>query len=170
LADWLIARIFKHPHSNAKSQPMKRIALIIMTVHLSVCLHAQQPLTKDQQEVQQAIIGFFEALSNRDSISLRNHSTADVALFEYGSIWNLDTLIRKAITINTSTDFKRKNTFYFNSTKVNKNTAWVSYYLRSDITGNGRQSVLQWLESIVAVREKKTWKIASLHSTLIKRS
>jgi hypothetical protein len=148
---------------------LKRIILLIIAILVSVCLVAQQPLTKDQREVQQTLVSFFEALSNRDSVSLKKFSTTDIALFEYGSIWNVDTLIRKAITLNTSTDFKRVNTFDFISTKVNMNTAWISYYLRSDISSNGKKTVVRWLESVVAVKENKTWRIALLHSTLIKR-
>jgi ketosteroid isomerase-like protein len=68
-------------------------------------LQAQQLLTKDQQEVQQTVIKLFDALSNRDSVSLKNYCAADIVLFENGSIWNADTLILKAITLNTATRF-----------------------------------------------------------------
>lgn len=62
-------------------------------------LQAQQLLTKDRQEVQQAVVQLFEALSKRDSVSLKNHCTIDISLYEYGQVWNIDTLINKAITI-----------------------------------------------------------------------
>jgi hypothetical protein len=49
-------------------------------------------------------------------------------------LWNLDTLILKAITLNQSADFKRTNTFDFINTTADKNTAWVTYHLNSVIT------------------------------------
>jgi ketosteroid isomerase-like protein len=176
LANWLISSLANSLYLQdifigkiLKVNSLKRIILLVISIHASACLFAQPPLTKDQQAVQQTLVSFFEALSNRDSVSLKKYATADIALFEYGSIWTIDTLIRKAITLNTSKDFKRSNAFEFISTKVNANTAWVSYRLRSDISSDGRKTILRWLESVVAVREKGLWKIALLHSTLIKR-
>ena len=118
-------------------------------------LKAQQQVTKDQQEVHQTVINFFGALSNRDSVSLRNNCTADILLFETGSIWNADTLIFKAITLNTATDFKRINTFDFINTTVTNNTAWATYNLHSEITRNGRQSSVQWMETVIVIKEKQ---------------
>ena len=147
----------------------KKITLLIITITLSPFLQAQQLLTKDQQEVQQTVIKLFEALSNRDSVSLKNYCDADIVLFENGSIWNADTLILKAITLNTATDFKRINNIDFINTTVNRNTAWATYNLHSEITRNGKQATVQWMETVVAIKESKKWKIKVLHSTLIKR-
>ena len=133
-------------------------------------LHAQQQLTKDQQEVNQTVINFFEALSNRNSVDLKDNCTADILLFENGSIWNADTLILKAITLNTATDFKRNNSFDFINTTVADNTAWATYTLYSEIIRNGKQSTAQWMETVIVIKEKQKWKIKVLHSTLIKRN
>lgn len=149
---------------------MKKIAFLIILIFCITFLQAQPVFTKDQQAVQQTIIKFFESLSNRDSLSLKNYCTADITLIEYGSIWNVDTLIRKAIKLNTTIDFKRINTLDFISTTINGNTAWTTYRLYSDITRDGKQTKIQWLETVVAVKERKRWKIKILHSTLTKRS
>jgi len=148
---------------------LKKIIILLPAIYFSALLPAQQQLTKDQQEVQQTVINFFSALSNRDSVSLKNNYTADILLFETGSIWNADTLILKAITLNTATDFKRINTFDFINTTVANNTAWVTYNLQSEITRNGKQSAVQWMETVIATKEKQKWKIKVLHSTLLKR-
>ena len=132
-------------------------------------LRAQEKPTAIQQAVQQTVRNLFESLSRRDSISLKNNCTADVLFFEYGKIWNVDTLINKAITKNTAPDFKRINSFEFINTTVEGNTAWVSYHIKSDFTQNGKQSFVQWLETVVLVKDKKRWKLKVLHSTLIKR-
>lgn len=149
---------------------MKKKILLLPAILYLVLLQAQQSATTNQQAIQQTVIKLFDALSNRDSVSLKNYSTADITLYEYGQVWNLDTLILKAITLNKSTDFKRNNTFEFINTTVDKNTGWVTYRLLSEIFKDGKQVTVQWLETVALVKEKKQWKVKHLHSTLIKRS
>ena len=149
---------------------MKKIILLLPAILFIILLQAQQPTTNNELAVQQTVIKLFDALSNRDSISLKAHSTADITLYEYGQVWNIDTLILKAITVNQSADFKRTNTFDFINPATDKNMASVTYRLQSAITRDGKQSTVQWLETVVLIKEKKQWKVKHLHSTLIKRS
>ena len=149
---------------------MKKIVLLIITISFSTLLQAQQLFTKHQQEVQQKVIKMFEALSNRDSVGLKAYCTADIALYEYGQVWNMDTLIMKAIALNQSADFKRTNSFEFINTTVDKTTAWVTYRLQSVIIKDGKQTTVHWLETVVLVKEKKQWKVKHLHSTRTKIS
>jgi ketosteroid isomerase-like protein len=145
------------------------IRLLVFAFSFTASVQAQPPLTKSQQAVQQTVIKMFDALSDKDSVSLKRYCADDVTLYEYGQVWNIDTLITKAIVLNTSTDFKRVNGFDFINTAVTKNTAWVSYRLRSEITSNGKQRIVQWLETVVLVKQKRGWKIKVLHSSLIKQ-
>ena len=154
---------------------MKKAMSFLIVIVLAVQLHAQLvpplregQLSKQQQAVQQTVIKMFDALSNRDSVSLKNYCTSDIALYEYGQVWNIDTLILKAITKNQAADFKRTNSFDFINTTADKNTAWVTYHLNSAITRDGKQAAVQWLETVVLVKERKQWKVKHLHSTLIK--
>lgn len=149
---------------------MKKIAVLLPAILYLISIQAQQPATNNQQAVQQTIVTLFDALSNRDSVSLKTYSTADITLYEYGQVWNMDTLILKAITQNQSADFKRTNSFEFIHTTVDKTTAWVTYRLQSVIFKDGKQATVQWLETVILVKEKKRWKVKHLHSTLIKRS
>jgi ketosteroid isomerase-like protein len=150
---------------------MKKYLLIVAVFFISILyVRSQDRLTENQQAVQHTVIKMFDALSNRDSVSLKSYCTADIALYEYGQVWNLDTLILKAITQNKAADFKRTNTFDFIHTTADKNTAWVTYHLQSEITRDGKQVTVQWLETVVLVKEKNQWKVKHLHSTLIKRS
>ncbi len=149
---------------------MKKILLILTAILIANMLMAQEPLTASQQAVQQTVIKMFDALSNRDSISLKNYCTVDIALYEYGQVWKMDTLILKAITQNQAADFKRTNSFDFINTTADKTMAWVTYRLHSAINRDGKQVNIQWLETVVLVKEKKRWRIKHLHSTLIKRS
>jgi ketosteroid isomerase-like protein len=149
---------------------MKKITPLLFAFLFSTVLMAQQSLTTNEQEVQQTVVKFFDALSNKDSVNLKIYSTADITLYEYGQVWTIDTLILKAITLNQSADFKRTNTFNFINTNVDKTMAWVSYHLQSVVTKDGKLSTVQWLETVVLVKIKKQWKVKHLHSTLIKRS
>ena len=149
---------------------MKKIPLLLIAFSISAMLMAQQQSTIHQQAVQQTVVKLFDALSNRDSVSLKAYSTSDITLYEYGQVWNMDTLILKAITLNKSADFKRTNSFEFINTTVDKTTAWVTYRLQSVIIKDGKQVTLLWLETIVLAKAKKQWKVNHLHSTLIKRS
>ncbi|MBK7306742.1 MAG: nuclear transport factor 2 family protein [Chitinophagaceae bacterium] len=148
---------------------MKKTIISLIFFLFSTLLYAQKQLSKTEQSVQQTVVKLFEALSNRDSVSLKNYCTADITLYEYGQAWNVDTLIMKAVTLNQAADFKRINTFDFINTTTDKTTAWVTYRLLSAITRDGKQSTVQWLETVVLAKEKKQWKVKHLHSTLIKR-
>lgn len=149
---------------------MKKISVLLIAFSISALMMAQEQLSTSQQEVQQTVIKMFDALSNRDSISLKLYCTADIELYEYGQVWTIDTLILRAITQNQAVDFKRTNTFEFINTTTDKTAAWVTYHLNSTITRDGKQATLQWLETVGLVKERKQWKVRHLHSTLIKRS
>lgn len=147
---------------------MKKIKLLLLTISFTGILHAQHRVTTIQQAVHQTVSKMFEALSDRDSVSLKDFCTSDITFYEYGNIWNMDTIILKAITQNKARDFKRANTFQFINTHVCESTAWATYRLQSIISGQGRSTTRQWLETVALIKEKKNWKVKHLHSTLIK--
>jgi hypothetical protein len=148
---------------------MNKTILLLSALLCITCLQAQQRVSRQQADIQQTVINMFDALSNRDSVSLKEHCSSDISLYEYGQIWNMDSLILKAITQNQSTGFTRTNRFEFIKTLVDKKTGWVTYRLESAITKEGPPITLYWLESVVVVKEGKKWKVKHLHSTLIKR-
>ena len=115
---------------------MKKTTLLLIAISLSALSYAQTRWNKSQLEVQETISNLFESLSNRDSVGLMNYCADDIVLIEYGSIWNADTLIQKAITLNTAPDFKRTNRLEFISTNVKGRVAWATYNLHSEIFRN----------------------------------
>lgn len=149
---------------------MKKVSFLVPAILCIVLLQAQQSTTNSQQAAQQTVIKLFDALSNRDSVSLKTYSTADITLYEYGQVWNIDTLILKAIIQNQSANFKRTNSFDFINTTVDKTMAWVTYRLQSIVIREGKETTVQWLETVILVKGKKRWKVKHLHSTLIKRN
>lgn len=147
---------------------MKKITILIIAFFVTVFAEAQQPFSKEQKELQLAVVNMFEALSNRDSMALKSYCTADVTFYEYGQIWNIDSMIVKAISMNQSVSFKRINTFDFINVEADKTKAWLTYYLSSVINKDSRETVRQWLETVVLEIEDTQWKVKHLHSTLIK--
>ena len=149
---------------------MKKLFLPAGLMLCITWLQAQQPATKEQLAVQQTIVKLFDALSVRDTVALRTYSTADITFYEYGERWTMDTLIAKAVKPGVPADFKRTNSFEFIQTATNQSMAWATYHLQSVIIKDGKQTTMQWLETVVLVKEDKRWKIQHLHSTLLKRS
>lgn len=146
---------------------MQKIYLVLILLLVSVVANSQT--THEQKTVQQTIENLFTALSNRDSAGLRLHSTADVHFYEYGEVWTIDTLIKRVMLVKPA-DYKRTNSFEFVRTTIQGNTAWVTYYLQSEITRNGRKELVKWMETVVLVKQQEQWKIQLLHSSLISRT
>lgn len=150
---------------------VKKIIMLAIVIAFTACTEAQEKLSKKEQEViRQTIVKMFEALSDRDPVSLQLYCSADITFYEYGQIWNIDSLIKKAITTNQSADFKRTNAFDFITVETDKATAWVTYRLQSVITKDTKDIHIEWLETAILTRQNKQWKIKHLHSTLIKRN
>jgi Domain of unknown function (DUF4440) len=149
---------------------MKKLLLIFTAILFTILQQAQAQSTDGHQAVQQSVIKLFDALSNRDSVSLKQYCTNDITLYEYGMAWNMDTLINRAITLNTAMDFKRINTIDFINTTIKDNVAWTTYHLSSEITKDGKQVSVKWLETVILINEKNNWKVKVLHSSLIKRN
>ncbi len=131
-------------------------------------MQAQQNFSPEQRSVNEAVIAVFDALANRDSVSLKMHCTADILILEDAAVWNLDTLTT-SIRRNTDPEFKRVNSIEFIETKLEGKTAWTSYYNQARITRKGKQFTIRWLETAILVKENKKWKMRVLHSTFIER-
>lgn len=149
---------------------IKYIGLFIFLTVQDLPVASQVSWTKKEQQVQQVVADLFQALSERDFDKLKANCTADITVLENGISWNLDTLEQKINSTKAIPDFKRINTIGFLDTRIKGKIAWVSYNNRADVTRNGQKGYVQWLESVILVREGKTWKVQLLHSTLIKRS
>ena len=165
----LLYNLTLHSFRKKGKTTLKKTIFLTIAISFAALLQGQQLLSKEHEEIQQTVVNMFQALSNRDSIVLKNYCSLDVTFFEYGQIWNIDTLIRKAIAMNHSADFERTNTFEFIHTESSKTTAWVTYRLNSIITKDAKKTDIQWLETVVLTKQRKPWKVKHLHSTMIKR-
>lgn len=146
-----------------------RTYLFILLVLLSVTAVAQNA-NKAQLAVQHTVKKMFATLTNADTAALKTFVTPNVRFYEYGHVWTIDTLIQKVKQSKSIPDFKRTNSFQFVNTSINKKTAWVTYYLESTFTRNGKVELVKWMETVVLVKEKKKWKINVLHSTRLPKN
>lgn len=65
---------------------IKKTMLLLPVILYIALLQAQQSTNNNQQLVQRTVVKFFDALSNRDSVSLKAYSTRDITLYEYGQV------------------------------------------------------------------------------------
>jgi hypothetical protein len=147
---------------------MQKIKLLFIALFISASANAQT--TQEQKTVQQTVENMFATLTTADTTALKTFVTAHVRFYEYGQVWTIDTLIQKVIQSASAPGYKRTNSFEFVNTSIHKKTAWVSYYLQSTFTRNGKEELVKWLETAVLQKEKKNWKINVLHSTRLPKN
>lgn len=149
---------------------MKKLLFVVVISLCSISnVKSQGKLTEEQKSVQKVIIEMFRAFSDRDTEKLISNCSPDIVILEDGIVWNLDTLTLKNNQNKAIIDFNRINTIDFIDTKVRNNMAWTTYNNQAEVTKNGQQILIKWLETAVLIKEAKIWKIEVLHSTLIKR-
>lgn len=146
-----------------------KVNLLFIALLLSATGSAQIK-NNEQGALQQTVEKLFAALTNTDTVALKLHCTGDVKFYEYGQIWTIDTLIHKVMQSKSIPDFKRINSFEFVNITIRQKTAWVTYYLQSTFTRNGKEELIKWMETVVLLKEKKNWKVAVLHSTRLLRN
>ena len=117
-----------------------------------------QTITQEQSTVQHTIENLFASLTNVDTAAMKTFTTSNVRFYEYGQVWTIDTLIQKVIQGKSIPGFKRTNKFEFVNTTINTKTAWVTYYLQSTFTRNGKEEIVKWMETVVLIKEKNNGK------------
>ena len=144
---------------------MKKIFfyLFVWFVLSPIALYSQ----KDKAGIENAIVVFFDGLSETDTIKLKQQTSADFILLENGETWNLDTLIAKIIP-RRNLKIQRTNKFKFEDVQQSGDVAWVSYYNTAEFKMGEQEQTVRWLESAVLQKEKGSWKIKLLHSTKLK--
>jgi hypothetical protein len=145
---------------------MKYFKFLFIALILSETVTAQK-LKKENAAIYLTIESMFATLSSDDTSALKSFVTSNVRFYEYGQVWNIDTLIQKVMQSKSIPDFQRTNNFQFIRTTIQKKAAWTTYYLESIITRNGKLDTLNWLETVVLIKQKGKWKIDVLHSTRI---
>ena len=155
---------------------MKSLFSFLLIFSLSL-LSAQ---TTEEKELHKIVENFFEDVFTKlDETKIPQYVSHEVILFENGEIFNLDSLYtylkeRKEMfnsEENKMHKFDRINQFEFLDTKIEKETALVTYRNHARFTMNGTEiAKMNWLESINFKRTPDGWRIYFLHSTEIKNN
>ncbi len=144
---------------------MKKVWCILFVMSITSMVKAQEKKATDAHDVQQTVIDLFDALSNRDSVMLKANCTADILIFEDGKVWNIDTMMGVIIALKKLNDYTRINKIEFIHTEIHNDVAWTTYHNQADITVNGKNRSVKWVETVILIRDGKKWRIKILHST-----
>lgn len=136
------------------------IRLLLSTLTLSVLLLPS--VAAAQSSPFDPVVAFFTALSEANHQGIRDSTTENFVVLEQGEVWNLEKLL-SLVRPRTSL---RRNFFSVVSEEVRGDTALVSYWNKAlETSENGEERTRAWLESVVVVNERGTWRILQMHST-----
>lgn len=139
---------------------MKSFLLCILFLTFITNITAQKTSDSDTLPIHHLVNNFYNALSALDVTKAKSFCSNDLKILETGKVWTFDSLaVRITIRKSLSADFKRINNLSFIQTNINGNAAWTSYWNEAVITFDGKTTTVKWLESIVAEKQNKTWKI-----------
>lgn len=123
-----------------------------------------QEKSKDQKDLEQTVVSFFEAISALDFGKMKSY-TKDIQFVEYGGVWDLNVLI-DALKPMVGKGVIRITILKFLKTEIYQNTAYMIYNNTADfVEKSGVKKRVEWLESILMIKDKGKWKIVLLHST-----
>lgn len=139
--------------------------LMALSFLILTCFAANaQKKAKDQKEIEQTIVSFFDAISALDFDKMKSQTKA-IQFVEYGEVWDLDILIDQ-LKPNVGKAVKRTNILQFLKTEIYQNTAYVIYNNTADfVENNDRKKRVKWIESVVMIKDEGKWKMTLLHST-----
>ena len=134
----------------------------------AACAPAVSAADDDAAAVRRAVENVYSVFyQDRDKAKYRELLADDYLLLEHGEL--LDIEGDMALMPPPGGGFRRTDAFDFRSTKVHGDTAYVVYFLKSDVTDEKGARHREWLESAVLRRSRAgaPWRMALLHSTRI---
>jgi hypothetical protein len=147
---------------------IKPTTLIFFLLFFSTLTFAQSQKETDVLSLKKLVEeSFQEIFTNLHAEKIGLYYTEDFILIENGEIWNTDSLrnyVAKALLRNPKP--VRENKFDFLTMEIMEDIAWVSYSNTATFTSqNSPQRIINWLETIIAVRTKDSWRIKLLHNS-----
>ncbi|WP_246454695.1 nuclear transport factor 2 family protein [Hyunsoonleella aquatilis] len=123
--------------------------------------------TQDFKAVEQLVQGVFDDVwSNQDETQISKYHTEDFVLLEHGEVWTNDSIVNWCQRYQQNDPgFTRINTFDFLKSKREGNRIWMAYHNYATLKKDTLILKVQWLESLVAVKQDSIWKLEMLHST-----
>jgi hypothetical protein len=83
---------------------IQKLKILFLGCMLTATLNAQK-VSKEQSTIHQTVEIMFATLTNADTSALKNFVTSNVRFYEYGQVWNMDTLIQKVMQAKAIKDF-----------------------------------------------------------------
>lgn len=146
----------------------KNTILTFLLLFISFLSFAQNQKEADILSLKKLVEDSFQdILTDFKSEKIADYYTEDFILIENGEIWNNDS-IRNYVEKNRLRTPKptRKNQFDFFNIEIKDNIAWVSHYnTASFITENSPPRIVNWMETVIAVRTEEGCRIKLLHSS-----
>ena len=122
----------------------------------------------DEAAVKQSVEGVYAAFSAFDKQKYRALLTEDYLLLENGELLDIEGDVAMMATADSG--HRRTDVFDFRSVKVQGDTAYAVYFLKSEMTDKKGTRNLEWLESAILRRAGSGWRMALLHSTRIAKA
>lgn len=140
-----------------------RIALAFAT--LTLVLGCEQNKSTDDPEIlKKILIGYFDGIKAKDLNKLNALTTEDFVLFEDGSVWNNDSLMRAIDKYYKS--FNPEYSFDNFEIDVDSRIGNIRYYNHCDcVIDDTVKRSLDWIESATFEKVDGKWKMNFLHSS-----
>jgi hypothetical protein len=122
--------------------------------------------SSDSTEIVHVLKEDYKTMVTHDINRHKGFCTEDYLLIENGEIWNME---REAIDYKKKEHsvIERNDYFDFKYLRMESNTAYAVYRLKSDIKESGKLTTRHWNESTIFRKVEGVWKIALIHSTPI---
>ena len=142
-----------------------------ITIAIAATLSPEILEADDLPQLKRVAVDYYKVYyTDLDKAKYRAMLTDDYLLLENGEIISLQKDI--SLIPTPQDEYHRKDTFDFRSIKIDKDVAYLVYFLKSNITDKqegARQR--DYLESMILRRDVGgTWRVALLHSTKLPKA
>lgn len=129
---------------------------------------AQENSFEQDQIIKDLISNAFEDIwSDFDTTKILDSHTEDFIILEQGEVWDNDRIkkyMKKSLSQNNKS--KRNNSFEFININWSENRIWAAYHNYANWTIEDKiVGKAEWLESAVAIKTPKGWRLQMMHST-----
>ena len=137
--------------------------LLVMLISLA-WLDSDAQVKTDSSEIIQLLKEDYKTMVTWDISKHKSLCTDDYLLIEDGEMWTME---KEAEHYRKSAHriLIRKDQFDIRFVKIQGNSAYTVYTLKSDITEGGKLITKRWNESVLFRKVQGRWKIALIHST-----
>jgi hypothetical protein len=121
---------------------------------------------EEKQQAEKVLHTFFNAIADYNYGTLREQTMPDFRLIEHGLFWNADSLIDSMRGYETTARLAYK--LDISETVVQGPVAWINYRNQGSVFAENKEQRVYWVETAILKKTATGWKMALLHSTLIK--